>query len=178
MINMYRNVYHPNACNVLTIVFQSQSCSVIFRRCTGYQRRLKWIRKEEVQLFLSFCLAWNIFLYNFDIVWFFWQIAAEIEIQLWRHAPHQEAGNVNGSERRRGNGTETEIMTETGIEIGTETGTAIEALRKLRAALSDGGDARHLHLHPTRGAADALRNGRNLWIVSSNHSVFSFPKLS
>lgn len=94
---------------------------------------------------------------------------------------------MNGSERRRGNGTGIEIMTETGIEIGTETGieigtgtgTAIEALRKLRAALSDGGDARHLHLHPTRGAADALRNGRNLCyllIVSSNHSVFFFSQ--
>lgn len=67
--------------------------------------------------------------------------------------------------------TETEIMTETGIETGTGTETeigtgigtaiAIESLTKLPAALRDGGDAPLHHPHPTRGAADAPRNGKN-----------------
>lgn len=66
----------------------------------------------------------------------------------------------------------TEIMTETGIGTGrgTETETEIvivieteiESLIKHHAAQSDGGDGPLLHRPlPTRGAADALKNGRD-----------------
>lgn len=98
---------------------------------------------------------------------FFWQIVAEIET----HAPHLAAANVKESERRRGNVTETEIMTETVIEIGTETGNvtgignviviaiASGHLTKLLAVLSAEGDAPYLHHHRMRGAADVPMKG-------------------
>lgn len=82
---------------------------------------------------------------------------------------------MKGSEIKIGTATETESMiekgietgtetgTETGIEIGTEIGIGTVIETKLHVAQRGEGDAPCLHHpHPTRGAAGAQRNGKNL----------------
>lgn len=82
-----------------------------------------------------------------------------------------ETGIEIGIETGKGKGTETEIATENGIVIET----VIESLTKLHnAAPRDGGDAPLHHPHPTRGAADALKNGKNYFLCGecfSKHTV-------
>ena len=75
--------------------------------------------------------------------------------------------------------TETEIETGTGTGKGTGTGTEIvigtvnASLTKLPVALRDEGGALHHHqLCPSKGAADALRNGKNSHHWGMLHSVF------
>lgn len=62
--------------------------------------------------------------------------------------------------------TENEIATGTGSGSEKETGT--ESLTKLHAVQRDGGDAPLRHPHPTRGARDALRNGKQSLVIGAS----------
>lgn len=79
-----------------------------------------------------------------------------------------EKGTETGIETE----TETEIEKETENEIATGTGsekeTGTESLTKLHAAQREGGDAPLRHPHPTRGARDALRNGKQSFVIGAS----------
>lgn len=92
----------------------------------------------------------------------FSQIAVVIGTRLLRQDLCPVAESGNGSETRTGSVIETEIMTE--IVTGTETGTGTDPLTKLHVAPRDGEGVPLPHLHPTKGAVGALRNGNTILV--------------